>query len=275
MSAKDRDGIILHLFIYKIFNLIQIIFAEATKIGFFYSDSQLVLLNDSPAPTGSNGDLEMFKISFYLSRISSRTRSQDAIYFLKLKQSTGRSTKSNHFYYLLGINEYGYLSLLKIFVNSTVKVKQWSLTNEHVNLNLLTAVKISLKLSNKFIEINLNDKHMSRYELVSGSSSDETTGFRVDEINFANTINNSDLFLLSSLKLMDLSYEFQETNSDKQSVMLNILDNLLMDFKMSAGSAGLNTFKLFKQSKLKLYKMSVANTQIVDDLNTRMCPIKR
>ena len=245
-------------------------FSEATKIGFFYSDSQLVLLNDSPASTDSSSHLEMFKISFYLSRINSRARSQDAIYFLKLKQSTGQSTKSNHFYYLLGINEYGYLSLLKIFVNSTAKVKQWSLTNEHVNLNMLTAVKISLKLSNKFIEINLNDKHMSRYELV--SSSDQTKGFRVEEINFANTINNSDLFLLSNLKLMDLSYEFEATNSDKQSVKLNILNNVPIDIKMSAG---LNTFKLFKQSKLKFYKVSTANGQIVDDLNARMCPIKR
>ena len=173
----------------------------------------------------------MFKISFQLSRITKTKSPNQKIYFSTLKQA---DEPGINYYYLIGIDENGFISLKKIFFDGSQRTTQWTLSNKYISINFLPAAKISFRLSHTLIEININDEFMSRYEIIdnqanmlrSGLKAPGPKGFHINEIKFANTfLNNSELFLLYDLEIMDRKYEFINEHGTGMSV------NLLADYK--------------------------------------------
>jgi len=80
----------------------------------------------------------MFRVRFQLTRISKLTIQKnggdvDVVYFSSIKQATSEPSMAN--YYLIGVTQSG------------------------------TSLRVSLKLGEHFIEINLNDDFMYRFEI--------------------------------------------------------------------------------------------------------------
>lgn len=231
------------------------------KLGFIQPQSELILINTDDDKRDEN-TLSMFQISFQLSRISRSQNSNQKIYFSTLKQS---DEPGINYYYLIGINENGFINLKKIFFDGSRRTTQWSLSNQHLSINFLPSVKISLKLSRKFIEINLNDEYMSRYEIVDSESELSYKSFRIDEIKFANTfLNNSELFLLYDLKILNQHYELIDKKGDP-----NLKVKILNENQDSLPKR----FTTKKSLNIVLFNSTLENKQIVAHLNEHFCAI--
>lgn len=242
------------------------------KLGFIQPLSELVLTSETTAEVSTDSP-DMFKISFQLSRITKTKSPNQKIYFSTLKQT---AESGINYYYLIGIDENGFISLKKIFFDGSRRTTQWTLSNNHVSINYLPAVKISFKLSDTLIEININDEYMSRYEIIdnqanmlrSGMPQQRPKGFHINEIKFANTfLNNSELFMLYDLEIMDRGYEF--INENGAGVTVNLLqDNRHTEEQVLSATR----FKLERAANIMLFNTTAENLEIVSFLNKHYCP---
>jgi len=234
---------------------------KVQKLGFIQPLAELVLVPTTTTTTTSYHSNKqasnMFKISFELTRISKLTSSGNGrrpVYFASLKQAD--------YYYMIGVDKSGFVNLKRVFQRGN-KI-QWSLSNENFNLNMVSSVRVSLKLSEQFIEINLNDEFMSRFEIVDNKPRNMVGGsvvepFRIDEIKFSNTLmNSSELFLVNDLRVMDRRYEFR--NEQRQ-------------FKVSVIGNGGEVFKVRRSSNIILFESNIENRKIVEFLNEDFCDL--
>lgn len=178
---------------------------------------------------------QQFYMSFMLKRLLVTSASNESpqwdevetgeYSFVRLNEqkSTGQSfqsesgaslTSTYYHYYLMGINDKGYLTLKRIrreLVNKEPKHGDlfsglnnpasshprstesilWSLVDDKVNLNNLTTetaaddssyIKISLKISDPFVQLSVNDTFTASYELVTSNSSSSALAAAVGEI---------------------------------------------------------------------------------------------
>lgn len=228
---------------------------KAKKLAFIQPRSELLLQRTNEATN-------TFQISFQLTRISQPTNTYGKFFFSTLKQSDENSETS--YYYLLGINENGFINLKKILFDGAQRLTQWSLTNKRINVNQLESIRISLKLSVQFIEISLNNEFMSRYEIVSKEPTQNSL-FRIDEIKFANTfLNKPELFILQELYIMNARYEFNNNNKD----------HLMTVQPLQTNTAITTAYSVNQSTNLNMFDLTLQNERVVEYLNENFCTNK-
>jgi len=231
---------------------------QAHKLGFIQPQAELVLVS---ADDGDEPASNMFKISFGLSRISKLASGQSAnklVNLATLRQAS--NDPATTYYYMIGVEPTGFINLKRVLHEGTRRSTQWSLSNEHFNLNAASAVRVSLKLSEHFIEISLNEEFMSRFEIVDNKPRRVEAGermFRIEEVKFSNSLGNgSELFLVYGLRIMERLYEFR--NEQRQ-------------FRVSVLGEGGEVFKVRRSSNIVLFEAGVADGEIVRSLNENFC----
>lgn len=159
---------------------------------------------------------QIFQMPFEVTRIYNDLTEANQFLFLTLKQLSPNEQLES--FYILSIDDKGYLNLKKILLNipQSSKALKWYLSNDELNLNDISNFNVSLKLSKQFIELNLNNKHTTRYELINDQLD---TQFEIEQIKFSNNfiLNNSVSFLISRLSIIEQNYEF----SDSEDVLNN------------------------------------------------------
>jgi hypothetical protein len=126
---------------------------EATKLG---------LLNKSPASPLSayvtlglirSSRSDTFKMSFQITHINNNDSDEpEQFLFLTLKQLD--QNEKMEYFYILSIDENGYLNMKKIQFNlvDLSKTLKWSLSNDKFNLSDVNTFKLNVKMSEFFIE---------------------------------------------------------------------------------------------------------------------------
>jgi hypothetical protein len=189
--------------------------------------------------------------------------------FLTLKQSN--QNKKMEYYYILSIDENGYLNMKKIQFNlvDSSKTLKWSLSNDKFNLSYVNTFKLNVRMSQLYIELNVNNKYVSRFELI---EDDLTNVFQIEQIKFSNNfiLNNSVSFMISDLRVNDVFHEFSynTTNNNEQNSRLQI--NTLN---------GLDEIKLeiLESLNANLFNSTQNNNDIISYLNENehSCPNKK
>ncbi len=131
----------------------------------------------------------------------------------------------------------GYLNLKKIQFNlqDSTKSLKWGLSNDRINLTYVATFKLSLKLSHSFVELIVNNKHISRFELIDDFSKTQNEGsnatveppFQIEQIKFSNNfiLSNTVSFIISDLSVNDLHHEVVAAYDSPDKLILNTLAN--------------------------------------------------
>ena len=185
----------------------------------------------------------------------------------------------------------GYLNLKKIQFNlaDSTKLLKWWLSNEKVNLTYVHTFKLSLKLSQSFVELNVNDKHVTRFELVDdqhfkeqlNANAPTTTNtsvaeppFQIEQIKFSNNfiLSNSVSFIVGELSVNDLRYEVTATNGSADKLTLNTLEenSSSSDFKSKLIITESLNINFFNSSE---FNLDAIVTRLND--NEQYCPLKK
>jgi hypothetical protein len=237
---------------------------EATKLG---------LLNKSPASPLSayvtlglirSSRSDTFKMSFQITHINNNDSDEpEQFLFLTLKQLD--QNEKMEYFYILSIDENGYLNMKKIQFNlvDLSKTLKWSLSNDKFNLSDVNTFKLNVKMSEFFIELTV-DKYISRFELIEEEKSSSL--FQIEQIKFSNNfiLNNSVSFMITDLRVNDVNYEFSMNNETKLQInTLNSLDDVSLE--------------IIESLNANLFNSSQNNNDIIFYLNENehSCPNKK
>lgn len=194
-----------------------------------FESSKLVLLGDKLNLNMSNINsfiqekyLNWFKIEFKIHRFvyDQFSESDSSNFdFLILNQSNTS--------FVVSVNRDGFLTLKKFDFSEPTK-GSWSLNNDKINLNQFCSSyssKISIKLSNNLVELNVNNTYVNRFEFV--NLQEQADRFNpIEQIQFSNFSTSNILYLLYDLQINDNTYQFRKVNNEK-NLKFVVLDRKL------------------------------------------------
>ena len=200
--------------------------------------------------------------------------------------------QTHSIYYFLSIKPNGFLSVRKVrsttansidLTNANTYRQLWSLDNQRLNLNAYQnsfAFKVGLKINEKFVELKINDTHLSRFELVDSSRRETGEKFAIESVKFGNfeslfsksTYFNKKKsyasFLIYDLAINKNYYLFRSSERDiftqsesKNGIKLAILDseqNFVLETDSSQNMSLANVFT---------YSGSLGDFSVVDEMN--------
>jgi hypothetical protein len=199
-------------------------------------------LIDSAKPSTREGfvnkkDSSSFEMSFELSRLLKLSAKKlkrrsiknqlpgmdDSFIFLILKEEKSTHELVNS-YYVFSIDKKGSLLMSKmqskLDLNELNKLSEkshdeddiklhWSIRNDQLDLNQFHSFRLYFKLSLNFVELSLNHKFKSRFQLLNAKTN-QAEQFVIEKLKFSNYATNDYLFIINELKINDKFYEFNE-----------------------------------------------------------------
>ena len=175
------------------------------------------------------------------------------------------------------------MNLKKIQFNlqDSTKSLKWWLANDRINLTYVHTFELSLKLSQSFVELNVNNKHVSRFELINDfnklkQQAANTTlepPFQIEQIKFSNNfiLSNTVSFIISDLKVNDLRYEVVNAHGSADKLILNTLyDSSASHNKIKLEITENLNIDFYNSTQFKL-------EEIISHLNEneQSCPLKK
>ena len=201
-----------------------------------------------------------------------------------------------HYYYLVSINQEGYLELKKIQseydlndfdYNMSNKYKTlWTLKNDKINLNQLSSsfgFKTSIKLNNNFLELSINGTHLSRFELINKKFNTESQPkFEIETVIFScfdstfYSSRNDMTFMIQDLTINNNYFEFDRSDLNSSSIKLVLLDSQRNFILQEDSGSSVAKQYLLDHSYLDLFGYNLDENELINQLNSNpdYCKLK-